>query len=95
MAPPKKKRSELSRSAKYYRDNPGARKRKAATDKKVNARKEQRKKRSQSNAARRKARKNGQNIKGKDYDHATNSFVKSGTNRGRRGEGGRKRKKRK
>ena len=93
MAPPKKKRSELSRSAKYYRDNPRARKKKAATDKKVNARKEQRKKRSESNAARRKARKKGQNIKGKDYDHALGRFVNSKTNRGRRGEGGRRKKK--
>lgn len=92
MAPRKKKRSELSRTAKYYRDNPGARKRKAATDKKVNARPEQRKKRSEANQARRKAKKAGKNIKGKDYDHATGKFVKSGTNRGRRGEGGRKRK---
>jgi hypothetical protein len=37
----------LSRSARYYRDNPDARKKKAATDKKVNARPEQRKKRSE------------------------------------------------
>lgn len=94
MAPPKKKRSELSKSAKYYRDNPGARKRKAATDKKVNARPEQRKKRSESNAARRKARKKGQDIRGKDYDHAKGRFVSSKANRGRKGEGGRKRKKR-
>ena len=92
MAPPKKKRSALSRSAKYYRDNPGARKRKGKTDKKVNARPEQRKKRSESNTARARARKNGKNVKGLDYDHATDSFVKSKTNRGRRGEGNRKKK---
>ena len=92
MAPPKKKRSELSRSAKYYRDNPGARKRKAKTDKKVNAREEQKKKRRESGAARRKAKKSGRNVEGKDYDHATNSFVSSKKNRGRKGEGGRKRK---
>ena len=65
MAPPKKKRSELSRSAKYYRDNPGARKRKAKTDKKVNAREEQKKKRRESGAARRKAKKSGRNVKAK------------------------------
>lgn len=93
MAPKKKPRNKLSKSAKYYRDNPGARKRKSATDKKINARKEQRKKRSQSNSKRRAARKKGQNIKGKDYDHAVNRFVSSKKNRGRRGEGGRRKKK--
>ena len=92
MAPPKKKRGQLSKSAKYYRDNPEARKKKAATDKKVNARPEQRKKRSESNTARARARKNGTNVRGKDYDHATNSFVSSKANRGRKGEGGRKKK---
>lgn len=92
MAVKKKAYSKLSKSGKYYRDNSTARKKKAATDKKVNARPAQVKKRVQSNAARRKAKKAGKNIKGKDYDHAVKRFVSQKTNRGRKGEGGRKRK---
>ncbi len=84
-----------SKSAKYYAKNPAARKKKAATDKKINARPEQKKKRADCNRKRRAAKKSGKNVKGKDYDHATKRFVKSATNRGRKGEGGRKRKKRK
>lgn len=91
MAPPKK-RGKLSRSARYYRKNPRARARKARTDKKINARPAQKRKRRESGAARRKAKKAGKNIKGKDYDHATRRFVSSSKNRGRKGEGGRKRK---
>jgi len=51
MAPPKVKNPK--RSAKYYRDNPDARRKKAATDKKINARPEQRKKRAELSAWRR------------------------------------------
>lgn len=80
----------MGRSTEYYRQNPKARKKKQAYDKKLNARPEQKKKRAESNQKRRVAKRNGQNIKGKDYDHATNRFVKSSTNRGRAGEGGRK-----
>ena len=82
----------MGASTQYYRDNPEARKKKAATDKKINARPEQVKKRTEANAKRAEATKKGQNIKGKDYDHATNRFVKSSVNRGRAGEGGRKKK---
>jgi len=82
----------MSKSAEYYRKNAAARKKKAATDKKINARPEQVKKRVESNGARRKAKAAGKNIKGKDYDHAVGRFVKTSTNRGRAGEGGRKRK---
>lgn len=89
MAPPRKKRSELSRTAKYYRDNPEARKKKAKKDVKQNSRKSQVKKRVESQKKRRAAKKAGKNVKGKDYDHATNSFVSSKTNRGRKGEGNR------
>ena len=80
----------MGRSTEYYRQNPEARKKKQAYDKKLNARPEQKKKRAESNQKRRVAKRNGQNVKGKDYDHATNRFVKSSTNRGRSGEGGRK-----
>jgi len=92
MAPKKKPKSQLSKSAKYYRDNPSARKKKAATDKKVNARTSQKRKRRESGKKRYDAKKSGKSIKNKDYDHATNRFVKSSTNRGRAGEGGRKKK---
>jgi len=82
----------MGRSTKYYRDNPDARKKKAKTDKKINARPSQVKKRVEANRARRKAKKSGKNVSGKDYDHATKSFVSVAKNRGRRGEGGRKKK---
>ena len=81
-----------SKSANYYRKNAEARKKKAATDKKINARPSQVKKRVEANRARRKAKAAGKDVRGKDYDHATNRFVKSSTNRGRKGEGGRKKK---
>lgn len=80
------------KSAKYYKKNPKARKKKAATDKKINARPEQVKKRVESNRAVRKAKASGRSTKGKDYDHAVGRFVKTSTNRGRKGEGGRKKK---
>lgn len=91
MPQKKKPYSKLSRTAKYYRDNPKARKRKAKTDAKVNRKKKQVKKRVEANRARRRAKAAGRNVEGKDYDHSTGKFVKSSTNRGRVGEGGRKR----
>ncbi len=84
----------MGSSTEYYRKNAAARKKKAAKDKKINSRPSQVKKRVEANAARRKATKAGKNIKGKDYDHAVGKFVKSSTNRGRAGEGGRKKKRR-
>lgn len=91
MAPRKQPYGSLSKSAKYYRDNPEARKKKAATDKKVNARPEQRKKRSELSTKNRKYdKKYGKaSRKGRDYDHAVGRYVKSSTNRGRKGEGAR------
>lgn len=82
MPPKKKPYSQLSKSAKYYRDNPKARKKKAKTDKKVNSREEQKKKRRESGRARTAAKKRGQNIKGKDYDHKQRKFISSSKNRG-------------
>jgi hypothetical protein len=79
----------MSRSAEYYRKNRKARKRKQAYDAELNSAPAQVQKRVESNRARRKARKRGQNITGKDYDHAVERFVPSRVNRGRRGEGGR------
>ncbi len=94
MPPKKKPYSQLSDSAKYYRDNPKARKKKAKTDKKINERPAQVKKRTESNKARARAKKQGKNIEGKDYDHATGRFETVKKNRGRKGEGGRKRRRR-
>lgn len=82
----------LSKSAKYYRDNPEARKKKAAYDTKLNQRPEQRKKRSELVTRNRKADERGVDRKGKDYDHAVKKYVSVKTNRGRKGEGGRKKK---
>ncbi len=82
-----------SKSAEYYRRNPEARKKKAATDKKINARPEQIKKRVESNAkVRQYKRENGSSPSSKnlDYDHAANKFISVKANRGRAGEGGRK-----
>jgi len=82
-----------SKSAEYYRRNPEARAKKAVTDKKINARPEQIKKRVESNAKVRKyKRKNGcsPSSNGLDYDHAANKFISVKANRGRAGEGGRK-----
>lgn len=73
-----------SKSAKYYRDNPEARKKKAATDTKINARPEQVKKRVEANKARRQAKAAGKNVTGKDASHTKNGiiFKKSSVNRG-------------
>lgn len=72
------------RSAKYYAKNPSARKKKAATDKKINARPEQVKKRVEANRARRKAKAAGKNVNGLDASHTKNGirFKKSSVNRG-------------
>jgi hypothetical protein len=85
----------LGKSAKYYRKNPTARKKKQAYDAELNKRPEQVKKRVESNQANRVAKKNGTHKKGMDYDHAVGKFVKAKTNRGRKGEGGRKYKRKK
>jgi len=92
MAMKKRPYNTLSKSGKYYRDNPGARKKKANVDKAINARPAQKKKRVEANTARRKAKAAGKNVKGKDYDHAVGKFVSIKKNRGRKGEGGRKKK---
>lgn len=78
-----------SRSARYYASHPEAREKKARYDTRLNDRPAQVNKREESNKKRYQAKKRGQNIKGKDYDHAVNRFVSVKTNRGRKGEGGR------
>lgn len=82
----------MKSSAQYYRENPESRKKKNAYDVKFESRKAQVKKRVEANRARRKAKKAGKNINGKDYDHAIQGFISVAKNRGRKGEGGRKKK---
>ena len=74
----------MGRSTKYYQTHPEARKKKAKMDKKINERPEQIKKRVEANRARRKAKKAGKNIQGKDASHTKNGirFKKSSINRG-------------
>lgn len=83
----------LSKSAQFYRKNKKSREKKKAYDKKLNSKKEQIQKRVESNRARRKAKAAGKNVKNKDWDHKTGRFISVKANRGRVGEGGRKRKK--
>lgn len=84
--------AKKSKSAEYYAKNPEARRKKAEYDKKLNKNPEQVKKRVEANRARRRAKAAGKDVRGLDYDHAVGGFVKTATNRGRRGEGGRKKK---
>ena len=96
MAPPRKPRSQLKSSAKYYRDHPEARRRKAATDKKVNARPEQRRKRTELSKARRAAKKRGVDLRGKDMSHTKGGRMvpeDSSRNRARQGANGKSKKK--
>ena len=96
MAPPKKPRSQLRSSAKYYRDNPQARKKKAATDKKGTARPSQQKKRNELKKARRAAAKRGVNLRGKDMSHTKSGRIvpeSSSRNRARQGANGKSTKK--
>lgn len=72
----------LSKSAQYYRDNPEAREKKKKYDSALNKKPSQVKKRVEANAKRREAKKAGKDIRGKDYNHGTNSFISSSKNRG-------------
>ena len=71
MAPKRKPRSELCKSAKYFRDHPEARKKKDATSKKVNARPGQKAKRRDLGKKNSAADKRGVNRKGKDLSHTS------------------------
>lgn len=92
MPPKKKPYSQLSESAKHYRDNKASRDKKKDYDTRTQSDNKSKAKRAELERKRYKARKDGKNIDGKDYDHATRRFVSQETNRGRRGEGGRKKK---
>lgn len=82
----------MGRSTAFYQNNPAARKRKAKTDKKINARPKQKAKRRELEKKRRAARKRGVDTSKSDYDHAVGKRVPKSVNRGRTGEGARKKK---
>jgi hypothetical protein len=79
----------MGQSTKYYQTHPEARKKKAATDKKINARTDQKAKRAELGRKRYADAKAGKAIKGKDFDHAVGKYVSPKVNRGRKGEGNR------
>ena len=85
MAPKRKPKSQLSRTAKFYRDNPRAVKKKDAKSKEVNKRPDQRKKRTSLSTKRRQLKRKGVNLKGKDLAHQKDGSVRlqdSSKNRG-------------
>ena len=69
-----------------------AAKRKAIRDKKAAMTPDRRRKKAENQRKRRKAIKEGKNIKGKDYDHKTKRFTSIKNNRGNRGKGTKKEK---
>ena len=81
-------KSKLSKSGKYFRDNP-----KAAAKKNAYNRKAAKKRLASGTSTRAERaslrRKAGSKAKGKDYDHAVGGFISPSKNRGRKGEGGR------
>lgn len=70
--------------------SPLAKKRKAARDKKYAMTADRRKKKAENQRLRKKAKKRGKNLKGKDYDHKTKRFVSVKKNRGSFGRGTKK-----
>lgn len=65
----------MGRSTEFYRKNKAAREKKQATTDKLNQSPSMRKKRTESQRARRKAKREGKNIKGKDAAHTKNGIV--------------------
>ena len=82
------------RTMKYYKSAKGkaSYKKKLKQDVKRSTSKQGLKKRAELKRIRNKAKKQGKDIVNKDYDHKTKRFVKPSTNRGRTGEGARKKK---
>jgi hypothetical protein len=74
--------ASLGRTARFYRRNRKSYKKKLKKDKEINARPEQIKKRAELKRIRRKAKKNGNDLTGKDYDHKTKRFIPLKKNRG-------------
>ena len=75
MAKPKRKGGPKQKLS------PEAARRKAERDKKIAMTPRRRKMKAENQRKRRKAKKNGQNIEGKDYDHNRRKFVSEKTNR--------------
>lgn len=71
------------RTAKYYANNPDARKKRLDYQREYNKQDREVKKRVELNKINREADKRGVDRKGKDYDHAVGRYVKSSINRGR------------
>ena len=86
MAPKRHPYSQLSDSAKYYRNHPEAREKKKQTDKKINSRPEQKEKRRElSRKNREHDKKYGKDSRrGKDLSHTSAGlkYKESSTNRG-------------
>lgn len=72
----------MGRSTAHYRKNSASRKKKAAYDKKFNAKPEQKRKRAELGRKRYADKKAGKNIAGKDYNHATKRYESPSKNRG-------------
>lgn len=70
-------------SAQYYAKNKASYEKKKAAQKKINARPEERAKRSELVQRNRDADKRGVNRAGKDYDHGSKRYIASSTNRGK------------
>ena len=65
---------------------------KLARDKRYAMTADRRKKKAENQRKRRVAKKNGRNLNGKDYDHKTGRFTSVKANRGNRGQGTKKEK---
>ena len=92
MASPRVKNPK--KSAKYYRSNPEARRKKSAYDTKFGKQPAQRKKRSELSTARRRAKARGVDLRGKDMSHGKDGSLRpesTSKNRARQGAGGRAR----
>ena len=82
------------KSARYYRDNPEARRKKSAYDTKFGKQPAQRRKRSELSTARRRAKARGVDLRGKDMSHGKDGSLRpesTSRNRARQGAGGRAR----
>ena len=84
----------MKKTMKYYKSAKGkaSYKKKLKQDVKRSTSKAGLKKRAELKRIRNKAKADGKDIVNKDYDHATKRFVDPSKNRGRKGEGARKKK---
>lgn len=78
----------LGRTAKYYRENPEAAEKHRAYQRELNKKPSKVAYRVELNKKNREADKKGIDRNGKDYDHATKSYVKKSVNRGRNSKNG-------